>query len=132
MLALLKKELRSLFLSPLAYVVIGGFTFLSAFSFLSATLASGTSDVTGFFSGLVLFIIIIVSILSMKIFSEEKKSKTKKGNLSRKKGEQLKRRKRIFFRKTKEKRKHKGFVCQRIEIDSNQAFYSKQSSQPSI
>lgn len=76
MTAILKKELRSLFLSPLAYVVIGGFTFLSAFSFLSATLSSGTSDTTSFFSGLVLFIIIVVSILSMKIFSEEKKSKT--------------------------------------------------------
>ncbi|MBE6904490.1 MAG: ABC transporter [Ruminococcaceae bacterium] len=76
MIAILKKELRSMFLSPLAYVVIGGFTFLSAFSFLSSTLASMTSDVTSFFSSLVLWIIIIVAILSMKIFSDEKKSKT--------------------------------------------------------
>ncbi len=76
MIAILKKELRSMFLSPLAYVVIGGFTFLSAFSFLSATLASMTSDVTAFFSSLVLWIIIVVAILSMKIFSDEKKAKT--------------------------------------------------------
>jgi len=76
MIAILKKELRSMFLSPLAYVVIGGFTFLSAFSFLSSTLASMTSDVTSFFSSLVLWLIIIVAILSMKIFSDEKKSKT--------------------------------------------------------
>lgn len=74
--AILKKELKLLFLTPLGYVVIAIFNFLSALMFYFTTLDQNTSDTTGFFNNLIVIIIVVVAILTMKIFSEERRSKT--------------------------------------------------------
>ncbi|MEG0770572.1 MAG: ABC transporter permease [Clostridia bacterium] len=76
MFAILKKELRSMFSSPLAYTIIGGFTFLSAIMFVFNVLLSNTSNTMYFFSSLLIIVMIVVAILSMKFFSEERKNKT--------------------------------------------------------
>lgn len=81
--AIYKKEIRSMFLSPIAYVVISSFLVLAAIVFRFSNFTTDqngalnpTSDMTGFFSNITIFISIIIAILSMRFFSEEKRTKT--------------------------------------------------------
>ncbi len=80
--AIFRRELGSFFTSSIAYVFLGVFYLLSGWFFYSGTLASGTSDMAGFFSMLFLVIVILVPVLTMKTFSEEKKQKTDQGLLT--------------------------------------------------
>lgn len=80
--AIFRRELGSFFTSSIAYVFLGVFYLLSGWFFYMATFASGTSDMSGFFSMLSIAIVILVPILTMKTFSEEKKQKTDQGLLT--------------------------------------------------
>ncbi len=80
--AIFRRELGSFFTSSIAYVFLGVFYLFAGFLFYFSTLASGTSDMSGFFSTLSILIVILVPILTMKTFSEEKKMKTDQGLLT--------------------------------------------------
>ncbi len=77
MIAVLKRELVGFFKNSTAYLVLAIYAFLSALFFCLFVMLNNTSYLGGYF-GLWLFIveIIVVSILSMRFFSEEKKNKT--------------------------------------------------------
>ena len=76
MLAVFKKELRSYFTSVIGYVFLVLFLALSALILVTTTLYSMTADVTNFFMIMMFVSAIVLPLLTMKSFSEEKKSKT--------------------------------------------------------
>lgn len=76
MLAIYKKELRNYFTTPLGYVFIAIFLAVSGFVFAVSTLAQGTSDVSGYFQLMIFGYIVIVPILTMRSFAEERRTKT--------------------------------------------------------
>jgi ABC-2 type transport system permease protein len=77
MKAIYRRELASYFTSPLGYVFMAIFLCLSGILFSSATLQKGTdSNVNMYFVYLLISFIIVLPLLTMKLFSEEIKTKT--------------------------------------------------------
>lgn len=80
--AIFRRELGSFFTSSIAYVFLGVFYLMSGWFCYSATFANGTTDTKNYFSMLFLVIVILVPILTMKTFSEEKRTKSEQGLLT--------------------------------------------------
>lgn len=77
MRAILKKELKSYFLSPIGYVVIGIFLLCFSVFFYLTALSTGSVDLGGLYYYTALYgLIIIVPILTMRMFAEERKNGT--------------------------------------------------------
>ena len=77
MKAILKKELKSYFLSPIGYVVIGIFLLCFSVFFYLTVLSSGSVDLGALYYYTALYgLIIIVPILTMRMFAEERKNGT--------------------------------------------------------
>ncbi len=76
MFPIYKREMRAYFTSPIGYVFVAIFLALSGVIFSYATVWSATSDATGYFSLMMFLFIILVPVLTMKLFSEERKMKT--------------------------------------------------------
>ena len=76
MLAIFKKELRSYFLNAIGYVYVGIFLAVSALLCCYTTLASATYDTSAYFSLMIFSFIILIPLLTMKLFAEEKKLRT--------------------------------------------------------
>ena len=77
MLAIYKREMQSYFTSPIGYVFVAVFLALNAFIFSVFTLMSGENSSVGTYFMFVMFIfIILVPLLTMKSFSEERKMRT--------------------------------------------------------
>ena len=77
MIAVIKKELKSYFLSPVGYIVIG--IFLIAFStfFYLTTIQSSSADLTNLFYYIALYgLMLVTPLITMSTFSGEKKSGT--------------------------------------------------------
>ena len=77
MWTIFKKELKSYFLSPIGYVVIGIFLFVFSVFFYLTTVQYGTVDLGVLYYYTALYgLMIIVPILTMRMFAEERKSGT--------------------------------------------------------
>ncbi len=77
MFAIFKREMRSYFTSPIGYVFIAVFLGASGFMFSLSTLqAAASSDVASYFTMLLFAFIIVIPLLTMKMFSEERRSRT--------------------------------------------------------
>ena len=76
MLAIFKKELRNYFTGVIGYVYLVIFFALSAILFSYTTLFSMSASVTEYFTFMLIFSAIILPLLTMKSFSEERKTKT--------------------------------------------------------
>ncbi len=77
MWAVFKKELKSYFLSPIGYVVIGILMLVSSIFFYLTTVTSGNVDLgTLYFYAALYGLIITVPILTMRMFAEERKTGT--------------------------------------------------------
>ena len=76
MLAVFKKELRSYFLNAIGYVFVGVFLAISALICCYTTLMSQTYDTSTYFYFLIFSFIILIPLLTMKLFAEEKKLRT--------------------------------------------------------
>ena len=76
MLAIFKKELRSYFTTAIGYVYIGVFLAASALLACYSTIMQGTYDTSNYFVYLLFSFIILIPLLTMKLFSEEKKLRT--------------------------------------------------------
>ena len=77
MFAVLKKEFKSYFLSPVGYVVIGIFLFVFSVFFYLTTIQYGSIDLGLLYYYTALYgLIIIAPILTMRMFAEERKSGT--------------------------------------------------------
>lgn len=76
MLAVFEKELKSYFRSPVGFVFIGLFLLVSAGIFVFMYLLKGMVAYTSYLNYMNLVFMITVPILTMKSFSEERKTKT--------------------------------------------------------
>jgi len=76
MFAIYKKEMRTYFTTPLGYVFIAVFLAVSGFIFAVSTLQSETSDISGYFQLMIFGYIVMIPILTMRTFAEERRAKT--------------------------------------------------------
>ena len=76
MKAIFKKELHSYFSSAIAYVFLAVFYIFSGFYFYAGVLLSNTANLSIVFESMFLIILLLVPILTMRLFSEEYKAKT--------------------------------------------------------
>lgn len=76
MLAIYKRELRSYFISPIGYIYVALFLAISSLIFTYTTLRAGTCDVSTYYSFILYLFAILIPLLTMRMLSEEKKTKT--------------------------------------------------------
>lgn len=76
MIAILKREIRAYFLTPLGYVLIGAMYFFTGYYFFTYNIFGNTTDTSTLFSMLFPIALFLVPILTMRLLSEEKRSKT--------------------------------------------------------
>lgn len=76
MFAVFKKELHSYFTSVVGYVFLVMYLGVGGAIFAYTTLFSMTADVTPFFLYMIIFSAILLPLLTMKSFSEERKTRT--------------------------------------------------------
>ncbi|MEG2929118.1 MAG: ABC transporter permease subunit [Oscillospiraceae bacterium] len=76
MVAILKRELRAYCRTPVGYAYIAVFYFFAGLYFMTMTLLANTTDLSGVFSGMFNICIFILPILTMGLFSEERRNKT--------------------------------------------------------
>ena len=82
MLAVYKKEMRSYFTSVIGYVFLVLFLTLAGAVLCYTTLYSMSADVTNYFTIMLLISGIMLPLLTMKSFSEDRKLKTVNQNHS--------------------------------------------------
>ena len=70
--AIYRRELMAYFTTPIGYVFSSIFFAISGFMFVFFTFNSGTTDVTMYFSVMIVFFIVLIPLLTMKLFSEER------------------------------------------------------------
>ena len=76
MIAIYKKELGSYFRNPLGYVFVCVYLAASALIFCYTTFKSKSYDTSKYFALMIYSFIILIPLLTMRLFSEEKKLKT--------------------------------------------------------
>lgn len=76
MKAIFKREIKAYFSSAIGYIFIGISLLLSGFFFGTLNLLQGTSYMGNFFSNLITVFMFLIPILTMRLFSEERKTKT--------------------------------------------------------
>lgn len=77
MWAIIKKEFKTYFLSPIGYVVIGILLLVCSLFFYLTTIQSGSVDLSSLYYYVALYgLIITAPILTMRMFSEERKNGT--------------------------------------------------------
>ena len=74
--AVFRKELLGYFTSPVGYIFLGVFFAASGFFFYSTALSVGSTDLSQLFIMLYFALLVLVPILTMRSFAEEKKQKT--------------------------------------------------------
>ncbi|MBO7292509.1 MAG: ABC transporter permease subunit [Clostridia bacterium] len=76
MLAIYRREIAAYFHTPIGYIFCAVFLALSGAVFSYTTLFSMKADVTSYFTYMLVLLVILVPLLTMKLFSEERKQKT--------------------------------------------------------
>ncbi len=77
MFAIYMRELKSYFLTPIGYIFCGMFLVVSGLVFAECTLLAQSTDSLGqYFIWLMMIFAILIPLLTMKLFSEERKSRT--------------------------------------------------------
>lgn len=83
MTAVFKREFRSFFTSPVGYFVMALMFAFAGFYFFIYNLASGYTNLSGVFGGLFTIVLLLVlPILTMRLFSEDKRQKTDQAMLT--------------------------------------------------
>ena len=76
MFAIYRKEMRSYFINPIGYIYMGVFLVFAALLCCYTTIISGSYDTASYFTYLILAFIILIPILTMRLFAEERKLRT--------------------------------------------------------
>ncbi len=76
MLAIFKRELRAYFISPVGYVYAGIFLAVSALFCMTTTLQQASYATSTYFQYMIFSFIVLIPLLTMRSFSEEKKTRT--------------------------------------------------------
>ncbi|MDR0984172.1 MAG: ABC transporter permease [Ruminococcus sp.] len=80
--AIYRREISSYFTSPIAYVFLTAFYFTTGVYFCITTLASSTTDMSAFFSGILVILMVLVPLITMRLLSEERRNKTEQSLLT--------------------------------------------------
>ncbi|MBE6883403.1 MAG: ABC transporter [Ruminococcaceae bacterium] len=75
MLAIMRREFKAYFTSPIGYIVVAAF-FLMSGVFFSQLVAYGVADMRNLFSTMYTVIMFLIPVLTMRLMSEDKKIKT--------------------------------------------------------
>ena len=76
MTAIIKRELSSYFNSAIGYIVLAVFTFFSGLFFYMYCLLSNTTSMSYVFLSMLMIVMLVIPIITMRSFSEERKQKT--------------------------------------------------------
>lgn len=76
MTAILKREFKSYFTSMLGYVYLTIFLLMTGVMFFATNVTNAVATMTGFFTNVNAYVIFILPILTMRMFSEDRKQKT--------------------------------------------------------
>ncbi len=76
MLAIMKREFRAYFRTPLGYVFVSAFFFFSGYYFYTYNIYGNTTNMTRLFELLFPVVLFLVPVLTMRLISEEKRSGT--------------------------------------------------------
>ena len=76
MFAIYKKEMRSYFVNPIGYVFAGVFLAFSALLCCYTTLLSKSYDTSAYFMIMVFAFVVLIPLLTMRLFAEERKMRT--------------------------------------------------------
>lgn len=76
MTAILDREIKAYFQSPLGYVFVGVMFLFTGYFFFAYNLYGNTTDMRGIFSTLFTVVLFLIPILTMRLMSEDKKMKT--------------------------------------------------------
>ena len=82
MTAIYKREMRSYLTSPVGYVFLAVFYAISGYYFFATSLVGNTTDMSYVFSNLFSIVIFLVPMLTMRLFSEERRQKTEQALFS--------------------------------------------------
>lgn len=74
--AIYRRELRNYFTSPIAYLFLGVLYFFSGIFLFIMSLQNGISNIPGIIDNIYYFVIYLVPLITMRIFSEDRKNKT--------------------------------------------------------
>lgn len=80
--AIFRRELNAFFTSAVAYIFLGVFYLMSGFFFVSSSIAGKTAELSSAFSSVFLVLIFLIPLMTMKLFSEEKRQRTEQGLLT--------------------------------------------------
>ena len=76
MLAIYKKELRAYFINPVGYVYVGVFLTAAALICAYTTIQQASYDTSAYFQYLLFAFVILIPLLTMRLFAEERKMRT--------------------------------------------------------
>ncbi len=76
MSAIFKREMSAYFSSPVGYVVTAAFMIFSGLYFYFYCLYTGTSNMLNVFQSMFFIVLFIIPIITMRLFAEDKKTKT--------------------------------------------------------
>ncbi|MDL2229840.1 ABC transporter permease [Treponema sp. OttesenSCG-928-L16] len=76
MLAIYKREIQAYFLTPIGYLYMGLFLLLTGIYYTFGNLFSQSSQFTGFLGSILFIYLFAIPLLTMRLFSEEKRQKT--------------------------------------------------------
>lgn len=74
--AIFRRELKAYFTSPIAYIFIAVFYIYTAMYFTNYNIYYGTTDMSTSFTSAFMIIMILLPLLTMRLFTEEKRLKT--------------------------------------------------------
>lgn len=74
--AIYKKELRGYLTSPIGYVYLAAFFAISGYYFFATCLVGNMNDLSYLFNSLFTIVFFLTPMLTMRLFSEERKNKT--------------------------------------------------------
>ncbi len=80
--AIYRREIGAYFTSSIAYIFLAVFWIFSGYFFFATSLVNATTDTSGMFQSMFLVCVFLIPILTMRLFSEEKKQKTEQGLLT--------------------------------------------------
>jgi ABC-2 type transport system permease protein len=75
-LSIARREFRTFFASPIAYIVLGGFLVLSGWLYFSTVFLAGQASMRGFFALAPVLFMVLVPAVTMRSVAEERKTGT--------------------------------------------------------
>ncbi|HEX8539297.1 MAG TPA: ABC transporter permease subunit [Cystobacter sp.] len=75
-LAVARREFRSFFNSPVAYIVLGGFLLTAGWLYFSTLFVAGQASLRGFFGVAPVLFVVFAPAVTMRLIAEERKSGT--------------------------------------------------------